>query len=112
MTDDPPWEPPLAGTEAEHLVGALERLRATFRWKADGLDHAGLTTRIGASALTIGSLLSHLALVEDDDWSFTMAADVDAAELYALWDGAVDRSRERLATALERGGMDQRVAMS
>jgi hypothetical protein len=22
-----PWEPPLAGTEVEHLVGALERLR-------------------------------------------------------------------------------------
>jgi hypothetical protein len=27
------WEPPLAGAEAEHLVGALDRLRATFRWK-------------------------------------------------------------------------------
>jgi transposase-like protein len=28
MTDsDTPWEPPLAGSEAEHLVGALERLR-------------------------------------------------------------------------------------
>ena len=35
---DPPWEPPLAGTEAEALAGALDRLRATFRWKVDGLD--------------------------------------------------------------------------
>jgi hypothetical protein len=34
MTDDYPWEPPLAGSEAEHLVGALDRLRWTFRWKA------------------------------------------------------------------------------
>jgi hypothetical protein len=52
-----PWEPPLAGTEVEHLVGALERLRTTFRWKADDLDAAGLQTRIGASSLTIGGLL-------------------------------------------------------
>ena len=48
MTETP-WEPPLAGTEVEHLVGALERLRTTFRWKADGLDATGLRTRIGAS---------------------------------------------------------------
>ena len=67
MTEpDPPWEPPLAGTEVEHLLGALDRLRTTFRWKADGLDAAGLQARIGASALTIGGLLKHLASVEDD----------------------------------------------
>ena len=52
-----PWEPPLAGTEVEHLVGALERMRTTFRWKADDLDAAGLQARIGTSALTIGGLL-------------------------------------------------------
>jgi len=60
-----PWEPPLAGTEAEHLLGALDRLRATFRYKVDGLDADGLTLRIGASALTLGGLMSHLAVVED-----------------------------------------------
>src|SRR5215210_1152731 len=65
MTDDPPWEPPLAGTEVEHLVGALERLRTTFRWKADDLDADGLRARIGASALTLGGLLKHLAWAED-----------------------------------------------
>jgi hypothetical protein len=43
---DYPWEPPLAG--------ALDRLRTTFRWKADDLDAAGLQTRIGASTLTLG----------------------------------------------------------
>ena len=32
---------PTAATEVEHLLGALERQRATFRWKADGLDDAG-----------------------------------------------------------------------
>jgi hypothetical protein len=51
---DYPWEPPLAGTEAEHLAGTLDRLRTTFRWKADDLDAAGLQTRIGASTLTLG----------------------------------------------------------
>ena len=64
MTDTP-WEPPLAGTEAEHLTGALDRLRITFRWKADDLDAAGLQARIGASELTLGGLLKHLALCED-----------------------------------------------
>jgi Protein of unknown function (DUF664) len=59
-----PWEPPIAGTEAEQLVGALDRLRTTFRWKAGGLDAAGLQTRVGASAMTLGGLLKHLALVE------------------------------------------------
>ena len=38
---DTPWEPPLAGTEAEHLLGALDRLRTTFLWRADDLDAAG-----------------------------------------------------------------------
>ena len=50
----PPWEPPIAGTEAEHVVAALERLRATFRWKADGLTAEQLRVTIGASNLTLG----------------------------------------------------------
>jgi hypothetical protein len=135
-TDTPPWEPPFAGTEVEHLVGALDRLRATFRWKAGGLDAAGLQTRIGASSLTLGGLLKHLASVEDyhfttklsgkpvgapwdatgwdgtNDWEFTSAADDTPEELYALWDGAVERSRARLAAALADGGLDQLVHVS
>jgi hypothetical protein len=132
----PPWEPPLAGTEAEHLVGALDRLRMTFRWKADGLDPAGLQARVGASALTLGGLLKHLAIVEDfystarltgepigapwdsafradvPDWEFASAADDTPADLYALWDGAVRRSRARLDAALAEGGLDQPVHVS
>lgn len=65
MTDLPPWEPPFAGTELEHLTGALDRLRWTFRWKADGLDADQLAFRLPTSALSIGSLLKHLAWVED-----------------------------------------------
>jgi uncharacterized damage-inducible protein DinB len=132
---DTPWEPPLAGSELEHLVGALERLRTTFRWKADDLDAADLQTRIGASALTIGGLLKHLAFGEDhiftskltgepvgapwqslwdgtDDWEFTSAADDSAEQLYAFWDDAVARSRVRVDEALTRGGLDQLVHAS
>ncbi len=51
---DFPWEPPLAGSELEHLIGMLDRLRWTFRWKASGLDSDGLSKRLGPSALTLG----------------------------------------------------------
>jgi hypothetical protein len=133
--DDYWWEPPFAGSEVEHLVGALDRLRATFQWKADGLDAAGLQTRIGASALTLGGLLKHLAFVEDysfttklsgqpvgapwdfggwdsEDWPFTSAAHDTPEQLYALWGAAVARSRERLGAALADGGLDQLVDIS
>ncbi len=134
MTDnDTPWEPPIAGTEVEQIVGALDRLRATFRWKADGLDAAGLNTAIGASTLTLGGLLKHLAACEDyyfttklrgepigapwdatgwdgsNDWEFASAADDSPDELYALWDGAVERSRARLDKALGEGDLDQSI---
>ena len=53
----PPWEPPVAGTETEHLLGAITRMRTTFRWKAGHLDAAGLSATLGPSALTLGGLL-------------------------------------------------------
>lgn len=135
-TDDTPWEPPIAGTEVEQLIGALERLRATFRWKAGGLGQAGLQTPIGASSLTLGGLLKHLAAAEDytfttkmrgkplgapwdawdwdgsNDWEFTSAVDDSPEQLYALWDGAAERSRARLDAALADGGLDQLVHVS
>jgi hypothetical protein len=135
-TSDTPWEPPLAGTEVEHLVGALDRLRATFRWKADDLDTAGLAARVGTSSLTLGGLLKHLAFVEDytfttklrdeppgppwkaadwdedPDWEFTSAANDSPEQLYELWDGAVARSRTRLGAAVADGGLDQPVHVS
>ena len=133
---DYPWEPPLAGTELEHLVGALDRLRTTFRWKADDLDAAGLQARIGASSLTLGGLLKHLAAQEDysfttklngepigapwdttawdgdNDWEFASAVNDTPEQLYALWDGAVVRSRTRLDAALVDGGLDQLIHAS
>jgi hypothetical protein len=81
-------------------------------------------------------LLKHLAAVEDyqptfklsgapigapwnatgwdgsDDWDFTSAAEDTPDQLYALWDGAVERSRTRLSKALADGGLDQLVHAS
>jgi hypothetical protein len=132
----PAWEPPLASSEVEHLVGALERLRTTFRWKTDDLDATGLQARTGASSLTLGGLLKHLARAEqqcfttkldgtplgapwdtadwdsDPDWDFTSAADDTPDQLYALWDDTIERSRAILDAALADGGLDQLVHLS
>ena len=111
--NDTPWEPPFSGSEAEHLLGALDRLRWTFRYKADGLDAAGLDTRIGASSLTLGGLLKHLAVQED----YALVVKTDGEEMPAEWDGnrwdvdddwefssAADDSPERLYATVRRGG--------
>jgi hypothetical protein len=58
-------EPPLASGETETLVGFMEYQRATFAWKCSGLDVAGLTATVGASTMTLGGMLKHLAYVED-----------------------------------------------
>jgi hypothetical protein len=133
---DFPWDPPFAGTEVEHLTGALDRLRTTFRWKADGLDASGLAATVGASSLTLGGLLKHVAFVEDytftvkfrgeapgmpwneapwDDvpnWDFRSAAEDAPDDLYGTYDDAVARNRARLADALAAGGLDQPVHVS
>jgi hypothetical protein len=125
-----PWEPPLAGTEVEHLLASLERLRATFYWKVRGLDAAGLTHRLPTSALSLGRLLKHLSRAEDEmftrklwgepvsepwrsapwhddpDWDFTSADSDSPAELYGLWAATIKRSRASVQRALADGGLD------
>ncbi|MGC4111973.1 MAG: DUF664 domain-containing protein [Nocardioides sp.] len=135
MSDDPtPWEPPLAGSDSTQVLGSLDRMRWTFRWKADGLDAAGLDTRIGASTLTLGGLLKHLATAEDylttvklqgapmdehwaengwdgdDDWEFSSAGHDTPEQLYAMYDGSVARSRARIEAAVAEHGLDLQVA--
>ncbi len=131
QTAGPAWQPPVAGTEAEHLVAALDRQRTTLRWKADGLDSAGLDLTIGASTMTLGGLLKHLAFVEDlyftarllqtspgkpwedvdwdaePGWDWASAASDSPEQLYALYDSSVVRSREHLNAAITAGGLDQ-----
>jgi hypothetical protein len=48
----------------------------------------------------------------DGDWEFTSAAEDTPEQLYALYDGAVERARARLASALADGGLDQLVHLS
>ena len=136
MDEMPPWEPPFDGTEAEHLIGALERQRATFRWKVDGLDVATLNRAVAASTLTLGGLLKHLACVEDEKWGTNLngapygppwagMADyvgepkaytfdtrgLSAADLYGLWDQSIARARTRIAEAVAAGGLSQPTAI-
>ncbi|WP_377266951.1 DinB family protein [Peterkaempfera sp. SMS 1(5)a] len=134
-TDEPVLqEPPVAGDEVETLLGALERQRRTLAWKCSGLDAAGLRTTVGASQVTLGGLLKHLALVEDDmvsqkllgrpaaepwsgvdwdsdpDWEWRTAADDTPEELLELWQNAVARSRAGIRQALSRAGLGQPAA--
>lgn len=124
-------EPPLAGSETETLLGSLDRQRATFAWKTAGLDADALTATVGASAVTLGGLLKHLAGVEDiyfawrlrgqdpgtpwntvdwagdPDWDWHSSSNDSPEDLYGLWSNAVARSRQRLAAALDDGGLGQ-----
>jgi Protein of unknown function (DUF664) len=124
-------EPAMTAGEADMLLFALDRARAQFAWKCGGLDPAGLRRPHPPSAMTLGGLLKHLALVEDGriavfltgeplgppwdavdleadpDWAWRTAADDTPAELYGRWRGAVERSRAAWARALADGGLDQ-----
>jgi hypothetical protein len=124
-------EPPIAGDEAAMLVGYLERQRATFAWKCGGLDTAGLRATLGASSMTLGGMLKHLARFEDDmscewlqgrgqrhpwntvdwdadqAWDWRTAAEDSPEQLYARWRDAVARSRALFAEALADGGLER-----
>ena len=83
-----------------------------------------------ASSITLGGLLKHLALVEDDyfsrrlfgqalgppwdavdwdtdpDWEWRTAAEDSPEQLMTLWRDAVARSRSAVTEALAYGGLD------
>jgi len=122
--------PSAARAEAESLLSVLERNRRTFAWKAWGLDVDGLRATTAASAMTLGGLVKHVALVEadwiavkvagheygapwdavdfdaDPDWEWRTGA-LDAPEdVYAVWRDAVERSRGLLAKVIDERGLD------
>ncbi len=124
-------EPSMTAGEVEMLLFALDRARAQFAWKCGGLDAAGLRKPHPPSTMTLGGLLKHLALAEDMRltdfvtgqplgppwdardaeenwaWAWRTAADDTPEELYALWRGAVERSRAAWGRVLADGGLDQ-----
>ena len=119
--------PPQAG-ELEMLTAFLARQRELLAWKCGGVDPDGLQLKVAASAMTMGGLLKHMALVEnywfvqwmlderpgtpwedvdwkaDRDWDWTSAADDSPEELFALWRAAVARSDQIAAQAAD--GLD------
>jgi len=124
-------EPPVNGDEAATLTGSLDRQRATFAWKAAGLGLEDLRATVGASSLSLGGLLKHLALVENyyfsvrlfdrapmspfkevdweaaPDWDWSVLPEDTPDALYDLWQRSVDQSRKNVAQALDNGGLDQ-----
>jgi uncharacterized damage-inducible protein DinB len=126
-------EPPETGDERATLLGFLDYQRATFAWKCSGLDAAGLNATVGASSMTLGGMVKHLALNEDawfserlggrspvapwatvdwdadPDWEWHSAAGDRPEQLLALWQDAVSRSRGAVTEALADGGLDQRA---
>ena len=127
---------PLEADETTMLLAFLDYVRATFAWKCEGLDAAGLNATVGVSSMTLGGMLKHLALVEDGwfsrslhghdrqppwnavdwaanpDWDWKSAADDTPEQLRTLWQDAVARSRELVAEALATGGgLDQRAKL-
>jgi len=126
-------QPPYAGDEVATLLSFLDFQRATLAWKCAGVDAAGLQATVGASSMTLGGLLKHMAYVEDHwfsrwlfdhevsppwntvdwdadrDWDWHSAALDSPEELLALWEGSVARSRALVAEGLADGGLDQRA---
>lgn len=122
-------EPPLAGTEVDALVGSLNRMRGYLLWKCGGLDADGIRATLGPSALTLGGLLKHLAVVEattfawklhgrrpfapfedadwdDEGWHLRVEADDTPGSLEALFVASVAQGQALVDEAIATGGLD------
>ena len=112
-------EPPERGDETTTLFGFLDFLRATIRWKTEGLSTEQLHSAPLPTTMTLGGMLKHLAYVEDHwfchvlsgrercspwdaaqwqedpDWDWNSAPGDDAAQLRALWASTVETSRQQ-----------------
>jgi uncharacterized damage-inducible protein DinB len=116
--------------EAASVLAVLERNRRTFAWKTSGLDEQGLRATTAASAMTLGGLIKHVALVEadwlavklagegygapwdavdfdaDPDWEWRTGALDEPDDVYQMWRAAVERSRILVAEVIEERGLD------
>jgi uncharacterized damage-inducible protein DinB len=122
-------DPPLRAGEAESLLAFLDYHRDTLRQKTEGLTQAQQAARHEPSTLTLGGLLKHMALVEDNwfsvvllgnedaepwrgvdwdtdrDWEFRTAADDTPEELRRLLDEAIAASDSNIRAVLDDGGL-------
>lgn len=123
-------DPPLRAGESETLLAFLDYHRATLRGKVAGLDAAALDRPVPPSTMTLGGLVSHLTLVEDNwfsvvlsghdsappwdtvdweadnDWDWHVASGQELAPLLAAYDDTVRRADACIAAALDAGGLD------
>ena len=135
MTDEIPDgsgrpAPPVVGDEASTLLGFLDYQRATLAWKCRGLTDDQLRVSRPPSVITLGGLLKHMASVEDGwftevvageplpepwasvdlatepDWEWSSAAHDSGAELFALWEERVERSRAVVDGLIKDRGVD------
>src|ERR1700753_3111062 len=117
--------PPLLADEVTTLTGFLGYQRATLAWECCGLTDEQLRVSLPPTAMTLGGMLKHLALVEDywftetiasepspppwaevdwtagPDWDWHSAAGDSGADLRALWMDRVERSRAIVAEQLD-----------
>jgi uncharacterized damage-inducible protein DinB len=131
MTSTERVEPPLSGSESETLLAFLDYHRDTLRQKTEGLSAEQLRATLPPSTMTLGGMLKHLALVEDNwfsvvlmgnedaepwrgvdwdadrDWEWHSASEDSPEELRRLFDEACAASDRILAEVLAGDGLDR-----
>lgn len=131
-TDLLPIDDCKAGTDAEMLQFALDRVRVQFAWKTGGLDAEQLRRRHPPSTMTLAGLIKHMSFVEEGftagaqgrplgppwdmrdwvangRWGWESAVTDGPESLYALWYGTVQRSQRDWAEMARNGGLDVTV---
>lgn len=112
------------------LLAFLQYHRDTLLLKASGLNARQLDTALSPTSMTLGGMVKHLALVEDNwiqevllgrpepepwasvdweddrDWDWHSARDDDPLTLFALLEQAQERSDVGISEALLAGGLD------
>jgi uncharacterized damage-inducible protein DinB len=136
MGDAAPASASPTSAESAALLSVLERNRRNFAWKTSGLDHEALSATIGATSMTLGGLVKHVALVEadwlavklageeygppwdavdldaDPEWEWRTGALEPPEDLYAAWRHAVARSRALVTDVIGRIGLDGPAALT
>jgi uncharacterized damage-inducible protein DinB len=116
-------DPDPSGCERDLLGQYLDYQRQTMLAKSEGLDREQMARRLLPSTLTLGGLLYHLALVEEDwmevrflglaerepwagidwdadpDWEFGAGAGMEPEQLRQRYRDACDRSRQAMSQA-------------
>ena len=91
MPDIERVSPPTHGSEVVQLRAWLDFQRQTLKQKAAGLTQEQLAQTLPPSTLTLGGLLKHMALVEDNWFSIVLLGNEDAEPWLGVdWEGDPD----------------------